>query len=886
MDHISCLTQYQLHVFRIKIVDGSEETQMRSVSTYSFSSESESSMEPYGERFERPSHDWTNITARRRTDSSCEREVSHGGIRKAPGHISLGLEDDNDPGLEVIPVSLVERMEKEVGSVSTPRILEQMLGPCPTPPHMSVSVSVVASAWPAGTEEVQATTVTLVHAKIIEEERQHDRCQLLRVTPVYWREFRLRREKSETSGPHNPLQSVMFSHLMSLSLMFTSVHEGYLYHIPGHIRKAGRGVGVQRIATYPFTCPVIDLVLEPSLLHALTETGLETYTLKSGYHTVREAETLDDKYNACPPPSTPLCLIGLRPFIGVTQLLLGRTRLVLLGQQTQPDPEVTIYSLHLPSHLDLYNDMCAVADINIGAPHGFLQLVSEAHIVVRTWLHRLTWLQVIKPHGVSVSQQDVEEVRKAWQESCLKLAHHYINCSRSADYRLAVPYFRLSGLPLTQILASFKDPLTPGTLKLIEELVLEPSADESILNAEVADKIIALLGESSLDSLVRLVILSASLRNFKTKQSLEYIEEDLRKSQDFSVKAEYAVAAVLVGGTGDWLCMVSPVELAETLLKYYHLLFEEGTKTAPQTFSEFALAVRDSVAVIFVEVCVSLIESRVCSLGQMLHLYLHTFMTTVTSPTEAADNAGVFQLFLETHFVELLAVNNDQKPSLDADHQQALLTLVRSYLSGLLHAIPGPTMDDSVLQSGPEEMFGPRHEYLDHLPPFNSHQDRETGESLLKLQSLLCSAVSDEACRETVLAYLDQNPGLVEDLSLRVLSLPPGKDTAQLIGFQCPTALSFYCKHVGPANPHIWRLSLEVLLELGQDTVPDLLEARQQLLQEMCKVLRPEELAAILPPEREEFQQYLSECRRHHQAAKLQDMIINTGLSLLDSLTF
>ena len=75
------------------------------------------------------------------------------------------------------------------------------------------------------------------------------------------------------------------------------------------------------------------------------------------------------------------------------------------------------------------------------------------------------------------------------------------------------------------------------------------------------------------------------------------------------------------------------------------------------------------------------------------------------------------------------------------------------------------------------------------------------------------------------------------------------------------------------------------MLELGQDTVPDVLVARQQLLQEMCKVLRPEELAAILP-EREEFQQYLSECRRHHQAAKLQEMIINTGLSLLDSLTF
>ena len=890
-DTVACLDQFHVHVFRIKIVDCSDENQMRSVSTYSFSSESESSMDPCSEKVERATtfqrSEMANITARRRTDSSCEREVYQGGIRKAAGHVSLGLtsgDDDDSAGLDVIPVSLVERMEKEVGSVSTPRILEQILGPCPTPPHMSVSVSLVSSAWPMDTEELQATALTMVHAKIIEEERQHDRVKLLQVTPVYWREFRLKREKGETSSPHNPLQSIMYSHLMSLSLMFTSVHEGYLYHIPGHIRKAGRGVGVQRIATYPFTCPVIDLVLEPSLLHALTETGLETYTLKSGYHTVREAETLDDRYNSCPSPAAPLCLIGLRPFIGVRKLVLGTTRLVLLGQDTA-DSDLTIHSLHLPDHLDLYNDMLAVADINVGAPHGFLQLVSEAHIVVRTWLHRLTWLQVMKPHGVSVSQEDVEVVRKAFQESCLKLADHYVNCQKSKDYRLAVPYYRLSKLPLTQVLARFKDPLTPGNLKLIEELVLEPSADESLLTAEVADKIIRLLGENSLDSLVRLVILSASLRNFKTKQSQEYIEENLRKSEDFSVKAEYAVGAVLVGGTGDWLCMVNPVQLSETLLKYYHLLFDEGTKTAPQTFSEFALKVRDSVPMIFVEICVSLIESKLCSLGQMLHLYLQTFMTAVTSPTEAADNAGVFQLFLETHFVELLALTSPEALSLDNEHKQALLTLVRSYLSGLVHAIPGPSLEDSVIQSGPEEMFGPRHEYLDHLPPFNTQQDLSPDSSLLKLQSLLSSGLADESCKETVLAYLDQNPGLREDLSLRVLSLPPGKDTSQLIGFQCPTALSYYCKHVGVSQPGIWSLALEVLLDLGQDTVPDVVEARQQLLEEMSCVMTPEEFSVILP-EREEFQQYLSQCKRHHQAAKLQAMIMNTGHSLLETLTF
>ncbi len=38
--------------------------------------------------------------------------------------------------------------------------------------------------------------------------------------------------------------------------------------------------------------------------------------------------------------------------------------------------------------------MMRVAEMNQGARQGHLQLVSEAHVLLRTWLHRLTWLQV------------------------------------------------------------------------------------------------------------------------------------------------------------------------------------------------------------------------------------------------------------------------------------------------------------------------------------------------------------------------------------------------------------------------------------------------------------------------------------------------------------
>ena len=79
--------------------DDGDEKQMRSLSTYSFSSESDSSMDPFMEKSsttivpgQGPSI--TNITARRRTDSSSERDLGqgHGGhrVRRHPRHLTLG----------------------------------------------------------------------------------------------------------------------------------------------------------------------------------------------------------------------------------------------------------------------------------------------------------------------------------------------------------------------------------------------------------------------------------------------------------------------------------------------------------------------------------------------------------------------------------------------------------------------------------------------------------------------------------------------------------------------------------------------------------------------------------------------------------------------------
>ena len=100
-------------------------------------------------------------------------------------------------------------------------------------------------------------------------EEAHEALKNLVLSPVYWREMKMREKRSLDGGGNeggglgtspNPLLSPNHHHLMSISLLFTSRNEGYLYHLPGHLRKPGRGCGVQRIATYPFTGPVSQVV--------------------------------------------------------------------------------------------------------------------------------------------------------------------------------------------------------------------------------------------------------------------------------------------------------------------------------------------------------------------------------------------------------------------------------------------------------------------------------------------------------------------------------------------------------------------------------------------------------------------------------------------------
>ena len=73
-------------------------------------------------------------------------------------------------------------------------------------------------------------------------------------------------------------------------------------------------------------------------------------------------------------------------------------------------------------------------------------------------------------------------------------------------------------------------------------------------------------------------------------------------------------------------------------------------------------------------------------------------MSSVTSPQDSADSAGVLQLFLETYFMELLG--EDGEKSLDVDQQQ-----VKLFLLILVCKFPGPPHSTAILLGGTFSSF-------------------------------------------------------------------------------------------------------------------------------------------------------------------------------------
>ncbi|XP_077964175.1 BLOC-2 complex member HPS3 isoform X6 [Gasterosteus aculeatus] len=397
-------------------------------------------------------------------------------------------------------------------------------------------------------------------------------------------------------------QSMSLQEPSCVFCFFSLPSAGYLYSLKG---------GVELLSAYQYPEKVLKAVLTDYLLHVITKSALQCFTVRCAAVAARiEDPYIDSTMKACPPCSMEVCALRIQLFIGLRSVCVYGHHVVLLSAadaETTEEPERTtqrrglelkehtlltgillavgidpattpalesllsrpflsrkwtisspketstaghgwnLYVVDTVSPLTLYQEMVEYsqryAETNPQA-QSLRHLLSEAHLLLRTSLLQTSEQQRIieedsspslqaDTEGPSVKQAavrtDSTELEEAFKQNCAQLGDCFSRGSQR-ECHLALPYYRMSGLSVTELMARNR-PLAgrpqsygPGFLFYLKHYLFEET--EQVLSQEAADEVIDIFSQSEPSQLVS-VCASPSLINTspaKTLQILQHLE--------------------------------------------------------------------------------------------------------------------------------------------------------------------------------------------------------------------------------------------------------------------------------------------------------------------------------------------------------------------------
>ncbi|XP_056637368.1 uncharacterized protein LOC130445640 isoform X1 [Diorhabda sublineata] len=525
--------------------------------------------------------------------------------------------------------------------------------------------------------------------------------------------------KSKPSGKKS-LHSDFHQCLNCVVCIIATQQEGYLYHFDDKEKDVEKD---NCIAVYPFTAPVFKLVMEEYFLHALTETGLESYTLRYSHQMCRNFEIVDNINVACPQVTDSICLVGLRPFLGVEQILLTENHMVLLANsETSPAHSassnsssnasfLTLYNLELPSPKMIFNDISIVANVHrFTSVQTYCHLMSEAHMVLRVVLLLKKWQMTDDNVKLVICRAfNKDDIVETYRVSCALLGDHYVMCNNEDDYIQAAPYYKMARILPTEVLKRVKkiqeqsgNHSTKGLMYYLKKTLLDvkvgTDADKIFgpnTRQNFSESILDLLEHQSYEDLPNLILKSKIFREYSTDKLINILTEKI--PENFTKPAEKHLALTLLfiqkcraEMAQRYLDKITRDNLYLLVLENHELLFEntftqQNKSKNVTTFSELTILLITICPELLSSLFVNLMmEKKVITLNKLIKVFLEYLPSSIGSDTNSAST--LLQKTLETYFERYFSKPENvdlSKIIYERGASEAMKLLVRSYLSQL-----------------------------------------------------------------------------------------------------------------------------------------------------------------------------------------------------------
>ncbi|XP_014801265.1 PREDICTED: Hermansky-Pudlak syndrome 3 protein [Calidris pugnax] len=585
--------------------------------------------------------------------------------------------------------------------------------------------------------------------------------------------------------------------LLSLFCFFSLPHVGYLYSV---------GKLVELISTYQYSEKSEQAVLTPQFLHVITSEKLQCFTVRCSAAAARDEDPyIDTTVKACPPVTLDVCTLRMQLFIGPRAICHFKNHIILLTKadtediterrkptrrmlsrkadsiksrtNSESEPGWNLYIINTVSTIQLYREMVDYSRTyeNVKT-ESCIHLLSEAHLLVRAAIMYPSFLK----------SDEKEELLTAFRESCAFLGDCYSRFD-TKDYHLALPYYRMSGLSMTEVLkrlVSEGDEIQTYERGLV--FYLTHSLNEDLneeLSKESANKVLQIFCAADPGQLPH-ILCSPCMTNACPLTAVKYLQKVEKMMPSVVLTLTKAFMALKMGDLTMYeheMDSYKETVLACGFIGQPKLLRQRKEGIVIPT--EFAVYLKEMQPGLLVAATVALHENSKIELEEA-----DTFFKMLCSNSENT----VPQLLVD--FWEALLVVCSQEEIL----QELLLRLTSQYVwristQELPETKPLKTTEDLINSCS---HFGLIFPWVTSIMSLSSPSDKGYHEDISKLQSLLCSQSIDITSVLPVLEPLTEAGNV--GLAIRVLCrtrLGKYEEAIEQLLEKCPDVAVTYAQH-------------------------------------------------------------------------------------------